>query len=132
MPELDDAPSHHTATLDGGRVHWIMSGKGEPVLLLHGWPETSHACRRVVPLLAPHHLVIAPNLPGCGDSEPHPDGGRKRASASTGLCSRTGKTTRHGAGRSWPCRCLPSAVPLARAAMWRPPRARSPLTCAAQ
>ena len=81
MPELDEAPSHHTATVDGGRVHWVMAGQGEPVVLLHGWPETSHAWRKVIPLLAPHHLVIAPDLPGCGDSDPHPEGGRKRALA---------------------------------------------------
>ena len=58
-----------------------MAGQGEPVLLLHGWPKTSHASRKVIPLLAPHHLFIAPDLPGCGDSDPHPEGGRKRALA---------------------------------------------------
>lgn len=86
---------HHTATVGGGRMHWVMAGRGEPLMLLHGWPETSHTWRKVIPLLAPHYLVIAPDLPGCGDSEPHPEGGRKRA-----LAQRTRALVEHlGLGR---------------------------------
>jgi pimeloyl-ACP methyl ester carboxylesterase len=38
------------------------------VLLLHGWPATWAHWRRLIPLLAPHHTVIAPDLRGFGDS----------------------------------------------------------------
>jgi hypothetical protein len=32
--------SHHMATVNGIQLHYVMGGKGEPVVLLHGWPET--------------------------------------------------------------------------------------------
>jgi pimeloyl-ACP methyl ester carboxylesterase len=42
---------------------------GEPVLLLHGWPQTAHAWRKVMPLLAEAgYRAIAPDLRGFGDS----------------------------------------------------------------
>ncbi len=47
---------------------------GDPVVLLHGFPETSHAWRKVIPRLAEHYTVIAPDLRGCGASD-RPEGG---------------------------------------------------------
>lgn len=44
------------------------AGAGEPVLLLHGWPQTSYAWRHVLPLLADRYAVVAPDLPGFGES----------------------------------------------------------------
>ncbi len=41
---------------------------GQPVVLVHGWPQTSFAWRRVVPLLSDRYDVIAPDLPGFGYS----------------------------------------------------------------
>ena len=41
---------------------------GQPVILMHGWPQTSFAWRRVVPLLKDRYDVIAPDLPGFGYS----------------------------------------------------------------
>jgi hypothetical protein len=32
--------SHHTATVNGIQPHYVIGGKGDPVVLLHGWPET--------------------------------------------------------------------------------------------
>jgi len=61
--------SHRTAQVDGLRLHYLMAGAGEPVVLLHGFPETSYAWRKVIPALAAHYTVIAPDLPGCGDSD---------------------------------------------------------------
>lgn len=51
-----------------------LAGQGDPVVLLHGWPQTSHAWRHVVPMLAQHYTVIAPDLPGFGESS-HPSAG---------------------------------------------------------
>jgi hypothetical protein len=31
--------SHHTATVNGIQLHYVMGGEGDPVVLLHGWPE---------------------------------------------------------------------------------------------
>ena len=45
-----------------------MGGKGDPVVLLHGWPETWYEWRHVMPALAKNYTVIAPDLPGLGDS----------------------------------------------------------------
>lgn len=53
------------------RLHAVFAGPehGETVLLLHGWPQTSHAWRKVIPLLAAAGFrVIAPDLRGFGDS----------------------------------------------------------------
>lgn len=49
-------------------------GAKQVVLLLHGWPQTSWAWRRVMPLLGREFDVIAPDLPGFGDSS-KPEGG---------------------------------------------------------
>ena len=38
--------------IDGLRIHYVRGGKGHPVLLLHGYPETSFAWRKVIPRLA--------------------------------------------------------------------------------
>jgi pimeloyl-ACP methyl ester carboxylesterase len=49
-------------------MHYRHSGEGETVVLLHGWPQTSHEWRRVAPLLAGRHRVIVPDLRGLGDT----------------------------------------------------------------
>jgi pimeloyl-ACP methyl ester carboxylesterase len=41
---------------------------GPPIVLLHGWPQTSRAWRRVVPLLSSKFDVVVPDLPGFGDT----------------------------------------------------------------
>lgn len=56
------------ADLGDGIVHYLSAGEGEPVVLLHGIPQSSHEWRHVIPLLAPHYRVIAPDLRGLGDS----------------------------------------------------------------
>lgn len=54
--------------IDGERIAYAAAGQGEAILLLHGWPQTSYAWRRVAPLLARDFRVIAPDLPGMGRS----------------------------------------------------------------
>lgn len=46
-----------------------MGGEGLPVLLLHGYPQTHIAWRRIAPELAENHTVIIPDLPGYGSSQ---------------------------------------------------------------
>jgi NADPH:quinone reductase len=68
------AVTHHTRIVNGIRIHYLTAGSGGPALVLvHGFPETSHAWRKVIPVLAEHFTVIAPDLRGCGDSD-RPDG----------------------------------------------------------
>ncbi len=49
-------------------MHFLAAGDGEPLVLLHGFPETSHAWRKVMPALARRFRVIAPDLRGSGQS----------------------------------------------------------------
>ena len=60
--------SHHMAAVNGIQLHYVMGGKGDPVVLLHGWPETWYSWHRVMPDLAKNHTVIVPDLRGLGDS----------------------------------------------------------------
>lgn len=69
-----DVRRHH-ADLGEVVLHYLDTGSGgEPVVLLHGIPQTSHEWRHVIPRLAPHHRVIAPDLRGLGDSSRPRDG----------------------------------------------------------
>jgi len=60
--------SHHTATVNGIQLHYVIGGQGDPVVLLHGWPETWYEWHKVMPALAKNYTVIAPDLRGLGDS----------------------------------------------------------------
>jgi len=64
--------SHHTTTVNGIQLHYVIGGKGDPVVLLHGWPETWYSWRHVMPALAKNHTVIVPDLRGLGDSSKPP------------------------------------------------------------
>lgn len=69
------------ATVNGVKLHYLIAGKGSPVLLLHGFAETSHMWLPLIAKLAPTHTVIAPDLRGYGDSEKPPTGYGKKALA---------------------------------------------------
>jgi len=55
--------------VDGVNLHYLTAGKGPAVILLHGYTQTSHMWQPVMPLLAEKFMVIAPDLPGIGDSD---------------------------------------------------------------
>jgi pimeloyl-ACP methyl ester carboxylesterase len=59
----------HTAVVDGVNLHYLTVGHGPAVILLHGYTQTSRMWRPVMPLLAEKFMVIAPDLPGIGDSD---------------------------------------------------------------
>lgn len=58
-----------TATVNGTRLHYLDAGKGAPIVLLHGYTQTSHMWRPLIERLAKTHRVIAPDLRGAGQSE---------------------------------------------------------------
>ena len=66
--------THHTTSVNGIHLHYVMGGQGKPVVLLHGWPQTWYAWRKVMPTLAQQYTVIALDMPGLGDSEQPQDG----------------------------------------------------------
>ena len=56
------------AKIDNVQLHYLTAGQGPAVILLHGYAETSRMWRPIIPLLAEKFTVIAPDLPGIGDS----------------------------------------------------------------
>jgi pimeloyl-ACP methyl ester carboxylesterase len=63
-----EAIRSRSAALDGLKLHYLSSGSGPAVLLLHGFAETSHMWRPLMPRLASKFTVVAPDLPAIGDS----------------------------------------------------------------
>src|SRR5256886_11033145 len=57
-----------SAEVDGLKLHYLTAGHGPAVILLHGYTQTSRMWRPLIPLLAEKFTVIAPDLPGIGDS----------------------------------------------------------------
>src|SRR5262245_42643962 len=59
---------------NGVRLHAVIGGKGRPLLLVHGWPQTWYQWRLVMPALAQDFEVIAVDQRGIGLSD-KPEGG---------------------------------------------------------
>ena len=60
--------SHHTVSVNGIQLHYVMGGHGDPLVLLHGFPQSWYEWRHVMPALAKNYTVVAPDLRGFGDS----------------------------------------------------------------
>ena len=75
------APQSRFAEANGVRLHYLVAGKGDPVVLLHGFAETSHMWLPLIKELAKNHTVIAPDLRGYGGSAAPPEGYTKAAMA---------------------------------------------------
>ena len=56
------------ADLGDVKIHYVIGGTGAPLLLIHGWPESWYEFRKMLPVLAKHHTVIAADYRGAGDS----------------------------------------------------------------
>ncbi len=69
-----EAIASRMAQVDGVKLHYLTAGHGPAVLLLHGYTQTSRMWRPIIPLLAAKFTVIAPDLPGIGDSDIPADG----------------------------------------------------------
>ena len=84
------APAQHktiasrTEDVDGVRLHYLTAGEGPAVILLHGYAETSRMWKPAMPVLGERFRVIAPDLPGIGDS-PIPAGGLDMTSAAKSI-----------------------------------------------
>jgi pimeloyl-ACP methyl ester carboxylesterase len=63
-----------SAAIAGVDFHYLTAGNGPAVILLHGYAETSLMWKPIIPALAERFTVIAPDLPGIGDSSIPPDG----------------------------------------------------------
>jgi pimeloyl-ACP methyl ester carboxylesterase len=70
--------------IDGAKIHYTIGGSGPVVILLHGFAETSRMWNPILPILGEKFTVIAPDLPGIGDSSiPRGGMGMKTAAIQT-------------------------------------------------
>jgi pimeloyl-ACP methyl ester carboxylesterase len=62
---------HRTVTIDGLSIFYRESGdpSNPKLVLLHGWPSSSHQYRNLIPALADHFHIVAPDYPGFGNSD---------------------------------------------------------------
>ena len=92
------------ADVNGVRLHYLVAGKGEPVILLHGYAETSHMWRPLIGELAKTHTVVAPDLRGFDRSSKPETGYDKKTMArdvhalATSLGFKRGKVVGHDIG----------------------------------
>ena len=70
----DETIVSRTAEIDGIKLHYMTAGHGTPLILFHGYAETSLMWKPIIPVLAERFTVIAPDLPGIGDSDIPADG----------------------------------------------------------
>jgi pimeloyl-ACP methyl ester carboxylesterase len=79
-----DGIESRTAQVDGVKLHYLTAGSGPSVVvLLHGYAETSRMWRPLLPRLAGKFRVIAPDLPGIGDSDIPKEGLDMKSAATT-------------------------------------------------
>jgi len=77
----DRTIASHTEEVDGVRLQYLTAGRGPAVILLHGYAETSRMWKPIIPVLAERFTVIAPDLPGIGDSAIPPNGSDMKTAA---------------------------------------------------
>ena len=71
LPDFPFEP--HYIEINGARVHYIDEGSGETILCLHGEPTWAYLYRKMIPILAAHHRVIAMDFIGFGRSDKFSD-----------------------------------------------------------
>jgi len=69
-----DSISERIADVNGIKIHYMAAGHGPAILLLHGYAENSLMWKPLIPRLSDKFTVIAPDLPGIGESSIPTDG----------------------------------------------------------
>jgi len=95
--------THREVVVRGVRVHVAEAGEGEPLVLLHGWPQHWYCWHAVIPLLTQDHRVICPDMRGFGWTEAPRSGYRKESLADDALavCDALGLDRVALAGHDW-------------------------------
>jgi pimeloyl-ACP methyl ester carboxylesterase len=83
LPGVADEIASLTKDVGGVKLHYLSAGHGPTVILLHGYAETSRMWRPLIPKLADRFTVIAPDLPGIGDSDIPAQGLDMKSAATT-------------------------------------------------
>ncbi len=76
MPHVPGV-THRYVTVNGVRLHYAEAGSGEPLVLIHGFPQNWYMWRALIPELAKHYRVIALDMRGAGWSDAPPSGYEK-------------------------------------------------------
>jgi pimeloyl-ACP methyl ester carboxylesterase len=82
-PNAASPISSRFAETNGTKLHYLTAGHGPALLLLHGYAETSRMWRPIIPRLSEKFTVIAPDLPGIGDSDIPTSGLDMKSAAAT-------------------------------------------------
>lgn len=69
------------ASVNGINIHYVIGGEGEPLVLIHGFGQNWYMWNRLLPELSKHFTVIAPDLPGVGESDKPKNGYDKKTMA---------------------------------------------------
>ena len=82
------APARFTerfTKVNGVRLRYLIGGQESAVVLLHGYAETGHMWRPIMPSLAERHTVVVPDLRGAGGSAKPASGYDKKTRRSTSM-----------------------------------------------
>ncbi|MFD0900146.1 alpha/beta fold hydrolase [Actinomadura sediminis] len=97
---LEGGFSSRLAAIDGVRLHYVEGGRGEPLVLLGGWPQNWWQFHKIMPALAERYRVIAVDIRGMGGSD-KPEGGYDKKTMALdvlGLLRHLGHDRAHIAG----------------------------------
>jgi len=75
---------HKTANVNGTNIHYVIGGKGTPLVLVHGFGQNWYMWNRIMPELSKYFTVIAPDLRGVGESD-KPEGGYDKKTMATDI-----------------------------------------------
>ncbi|MFE6886910.1 alpha/beta fold hydrolase [Streptomyces sp. NPDC057694] len=73
--------SEHKTEVAGTGINYVIGGHGPTLVLIHGYPQTWYEWHDIMPALAEHYTVIAPDLPGAGKSDAPASGYDKKTMA---------------------------------------------------
>ncbi|MEU1176436.1 alpha/beta hydrolase [Streptomyces sp. NPDC005820] len=73
--------SEHKTQVAGTGINYVIGGHGPTLVLIHGYPQTWYEWHGIMPALAKHYTVIAPDLPGAGKSDAPASGYDKKTMA---------------------------------------------------
>jgi pimeloyl-ACP methyl ester carboxylesterase len=101
MP-VADGVEHRFVAVNGVRLHYASAGRGDALLLLHGWPQHWWAWRELIPALSERYRVICPDIRGFGWSEGGSDYGLEQLAADlVGLLDLLGIDRARFVGHGW-------------------------------
>jgi pimeloyl-ACP methyl ester carboxylesterase len=83
---LLNAVDYFRCRVGGAACLFALAGRGDPVLLLHGLPQTHYCWRAIIPSLARSHTVVAPDLHGYGAAAARPAANGPRVQQARDRC----------------------------------------------